>query len=512
MISIGIDVGGTHTDGALLIGDQVHASCKTVTTANITDGIDRLLQQLLMQGGVVSTQIDTIMLGTTHFLNALTERKHLTKVAVIRLCLPAASFLLPFTDWPLDAKAAINGGSYLLSGGYQYDGKEISALNEKELQVIAKEIKARDIKAVAISSVFSFINPAMELRAAEIIRAENPAVYLSMSHCFMRPGLLERENVAVINAALMPYAEIVLQAIQNSFSHNKTTAKLYLNRNDGTLMSIEQAKKLPILTFASGPTNSMRGAAKLTGLQNALVVDIGGTTTDIGVLHNGFPRSRANHCYISGIRCHFSIPDVLSIGLGGGSVVNTQQGLIIGPLSVGAKLMEEALVFGGKQLTLTDIYVVKNALQLGDCKHVAHISHHLVDEVARYVTNELEVAIDTVKASKNMLPVIVVGGGNFMVNELLSGVSDLIKPQWADVANAVGAAMGEIAGDEDSVYDYDLVTREVCMQEAKQKAITKAIANGALSTTVEVIEINEVPIPYLPGKITRLQVRAIGKL
>jgi N-methylhydantoinase A/oxoprolinase/acetone carboxylase beta subunit len=512
MVTIGIDIGGTNTDGALLINDEVHSCSKIITTDNITDGIDQMLTQLLTQSNIAPDQVIAVMLGTTHFLNALIQRKNLTKVAVIRLCLPASSFLLPFTDWPDDAKMAIDGGSYLLHGGYQYDGSEISPLDEKKLRMVAKEIKERGLKAVAISSIFSFINSAMELRAAQIIREENPDICVSMSHYFMRAGLLERENVTIINAALMPYSAIILQSIQNGFLHGKTSANLYLNRNDGTLMNIVQARDMPVLTFASGPTNSMRGAAKLTGIKHALVIDIGGTSSDIGVLNNGFPRSRSNHCYIGGVRCHFSIPDVLSIGLGGGSLIDTQEGLKVGPASTGSKLINEALIFGGGQLTLTDIYVAKGKLQLGRREHLQYLSDHLIDEVITHVRNTLEAAIDSMRVSEKLLPLIVVGGGSFMIDEAMRGFSSLIKPQWANMANAVGAAMGEISGDYDTVYDYDLSSREIYIEEAKQKAMDNAITQGADPATVEIIEVGEISIPYLPGRLTRVQARAVGKL
>ena len=116
------------------------------------------------------------------------------------------------------------------------------------------------------------------------------------------------------------------------------------------------AEKFPVLTFASGPTNSMRGAAFLSGVHDAIVVDIGGTTSDVGSLQKGFPRQATVAVEVGGVRTNFRMPDVFSIGLGGGSlVVETGDGIKVGPTSVGYRIVSEALIFGGTTLTTTDV-------------------------------------------------------------------------------------------------------------------------------------------------------------
>ena len=110
----------------------------------------------------------------------------------------------------------------------------------------------------------------------------------------------------------------------------KIEAPFFISQNDGTLMAPEHVERYPVLTFASGPTNSMRGAALLAGLKEAMVVDIGGTTSDVGMLMHGFPREAAVSVDIGGVRTNFRMPDVLAIGLGGGSLVR-EDGARIGP-------------------------------------------------------------------------------------------------------------------------------------------------------------------------------------
>ena len=137
-------------------------------------------------------------------------------------------------------------------------------------------------------------------------------------------------------------------------------------------MEAAAATALPVMTFASGPTNSMRGAAFLSGLADAMVVDVGGTSTDIGQLRRGFPREANSVVEVGGVRTLFRMPDLLSIGLGGGSLV-ARDPLAVGPQSVGYRLTREALVFGGDTLTATDAAVAAGIADIGDRRRVADL-------------------------------------------------------------------------------------------------------------------------------------------
>ena len=123
----------------------------------------------------------------------------------------------------------------------------------------------------------------MEQRAAAIVAEEIPGVRLSLSHEIGRIGLLERENAAIMNACLVDLAFAVVSSFRRALEELRS-APFFISQNDGTLMMPEFVEKYPVLTFASGPTNTMRGAAFLSGLKDAMVVDIGGTTSDVGVL------------------------------------------------------------------------------------------------------------------------------------------------------------------------------------------------------------------------------------
>lgn len=161
-------------------------------------------------------------------------------------------------------------------------------------------------------------------------------------------------------------------------------------------MTMEYARRYPILTIACGPTNSIRGASYLSKMENAVVIDVGGTTTDFGVIQNGFPRESSVAVTIGGVRTNFRMPDVISIGLGGGSIVRERPdgSVTVGPDSVGYRITEEALVFGGSVCTATDIAVRLGMTDLGDPVKVAHLSEEFAQKAMAAIVQLAEDAID----------------------------------------------------------------------------------------------------------------------
>ena len=152
---IGIDVGGTNTDAVVMNGRIVVATTKTPTTENITDGIVTALSAVVSESGLDVKKLDGVMIGTTHFTNAMVERRRLEQTACIRLGLPATVCLPPLVDWPDDIANVLGRHTYLAHGGHEFDGREISAFDRNEIRDIAKSIQDKSINAVAISSVFS---------------------------------------------------------------------------------------------------------------------------------------------------------------------------------------------------------------------------------------------------------------------------------------------------------------------------------------------------------------------
>src|SRR5262249_37660180 len=175
-------------------------------------------------------------------------------------------------------------------------------------------------------------------------------------------------------------------------------------------MSAEVATTLPVMSFSSGATNSMRGAAFLSRLGDAMVIDVGGTSTDVGQLRRGFPRAANSVVEVGGVRTLFRMPDLLSIGLGGGSVIERDP-FALGPKSVGYRLTAEALVFGGKTLPATDVAVAAGLTEIGDRGAVAGLPRDLVAAVLNEARRRIEDAVDRMKTEAGDLPLIAVGGG-----------------------------------------------------------------------------------------------------
>src|SRR5215216_5713579 len=167
-LRIGIDVGGTNTDAVLMDGLTVVSKIKTPTTEDVTSGITTALRHVLETSGTATSAIAGVMIGTTHFTNAVVERRRLQPTAAIRLGLPATAALPPMIDWPPDLRDTLGHHYFLCHGGYEFDGREISKFDPDEIRSAAADINAKGVTAIAVSSVFSPVNPAMEEEATSI--------------------------------------------------------------------------------------------------------------------------------------------------------------------------------------------------------------------------------------------------------------------------------------------------------------------------------------------------------
>jgi N-methylhydantoinase A/oxoprolinase/acetone carboxylase beta subunit len=507
MKRIGVDVGGTHTDAVLMSDDQVIASVKAPTTVDVMRGIENALAELL--SCVPDRDVRAVMIGTTHYTNAVVERKRLNCAAAIRICLPASASLPPFCDWPADLAARVNGGVYLVRGGHEYDGREIVPLDERAIASAARQLRAAQVNAVAISAVFSPTCGDAESRAAEIVRNEHPEAQITCSSALGRIGLLERENVALLNAALIELASEMTHSMETALSASGIEAELFITQNDGTIARADTARQHPVYSFASGPVNSMRGAALLGGVPDAMVCDVGGTTTDVGCLINGFPRQANNVVQIGGVRTLFRIPDVLSIGIGGGTIIRQADAIQVGPHSVGYQLTKKALVFGGDTLTCTDIAVAAGLIDIGDKSRVAHLPATTVDAALHTIHDQISQTVDRMKNSAAEVPLLAVGGGSMLVPDNVPGISHVLRVPHDGVANAVGAAIAQISGETDRIYRD--TERDQALADAREHAIARAVEGGANAATIEVVESEDFPLSYLPGKALRVRVRVVGQ-
>ena len=425
MIRIGIDVGGTNTDAVLMDGQEVLHAIKTPTTADVTSGVLKALEMVLE--GRETGNVAGVMIGTTHFTNAIVQRRELAPTAIVRLGLPATQSLPPMVSWPDDLRQALGGHIYLAHGGWEFDRRPLSPLDPDELRGIALETKNKGVKNIAISAVFSPINTSIETDAATIIKEVHPDAEITVSSEIGRVGLLERKNAAIINACLHDLGHKTVRAFR-----------------------------------------------------------------------------------VGDVRTNFRMPDVLSIGLGGGSLIGIEP-LSVGPVSIGFRLPEKALVFGGDTLTASDIAVAAGMAQMGDASRVAHLEPALVEAVTARIEQMIAEVVDRMLLTPEPVPVIVVGGGSVLVKDQVAGLVT-IKPKHFAVANAVGAAIAQISGEVDRVYSLASQAREAVLEEAKKEAIGRAVKAGADPSSVEIVEVEDVPLAYLPGNATRVRIKAVGDL
>jgi N-methylhydantoinase A/oxoprolinase/acetone carboxylase beta subunit len=523
LVRIGVDVGGTNTDAVLMDGAAIVAWTKQPTTADVSSGVAAAIRAVLSQGALAPAAVQAVMIGTTHFTNALVERTRLDPVGVLRLASPSGEALPPLTGWPDELRSCIGDHASLLPGGYEVDGREIAPFDAGKVRAAVKELRTRGIRSIAISSAFAPINASMEEQAAAIVRADYPDAVITVSNAIGRIGFIERENAAILNAALTSLAANVVASFEQALAQIGIAAPLYISQNDGTLISAAQAAAFPVLTMGSGPTNSMRGAAFLTGVTDAIVMDVGGTTTDIGVLANGFPRESSIAVDIGGVRTNFRMPDILAIGLGGGTRVHLDpslyaagelaaEALEVGPDSVGYRIAQDALLFGGSTLTSSDVAVAAGRAAFGDRAGLPEFSPAVLGTVWNRFQAILEEGVDRMKTTRGDATILAVGGGNFLIADTLKGAAQVIRPPHAAVANAVGAAIAQVGAQAEQIVAYDQVPRATAIEKMREEVTARAVAAGGDPASVQIVEVDEVFLSYLPGRAAQLRVRAVADL
>ncbi|KAG9696079.1 beta subunit of N-methylhydantoinase A/acetone carboxylase, partial [Aureobasidium melanogenum] len=528
-IRIGVDVGGTNTDAVAIDTSQQHtesrgllAHFKTPTTPDVTRGIETAIRAILDISKLSTSDIVSVTVGTTHFINAAIEHdaRRLNKVAVIRLSKSFLREVPPFSDFPPGLAAIINGYVGYVDGGLHIDGSQESPIVESQIVERCAEIKALGLSSVVIAGVFSPIDEIFhqEEQVRKIVLRELPDVEVVCSHEVANIGFLERENASILNAAILDYAKRTVSGFRRAMKSLQLSCRLFFTQNDGTLLDSASAARFPIRTFASGMTNSMRGAAYLaahdTRKSSAIVIDIGGTTSDVGVLlPSGLPRQAAAYVTVAGVRMNYAMPHLHSIGLGGGTMVrkHADNKIIVGPDSVGHYLARDALVFGGDILTASDIAVAAGKAKIGDGTLVKHLDAKEVADAQCSIKALLERAIDVIKTSPDPMPVLLVGGGAVIAPTTLLGASELTLPPFHDVANAVGAAISKVGGVVDTIQDVSGQTFEQAERKAKQIAIQRATDAGALKDSIIIAEVESLPVSYVANQL-RTIVKAVGEL
>ncbi len=511
---IGIDIGGTNTDAVLVnCHEQIVFSCKTTTTSDIVTGFTNAITKILREAQVSPCSIKELLVGTTHATNALLQNKDLATVGVIRIA-GNKPMLPPCYAWPVKAREAIFKGMVTVNGGFECHGSSITQFCPDEVIQATHTLLQQGAESIAIVGVFSPLNNEQELMAQRIVHEIAGKEFpVTISSGLGGIGFIERENSAILNSALKKSILNGFKTLQNALIALSINARLFITQNNGTVISLDQALEYPVITLSAGPTNSFIGASRLAKLSDAIVVDIGGTSTDVGMVLTNFPRRTLNNSHIAGIILNFSMPDVISVSLGGGSYITNDDNNAwhVGPSSSGAKVLAESYSLGGKHLTLTDVAIVCNSIKIesADSARVP-LTNGQALVIMKQIRTIIISIIHRVAGPKKELPIILVGGGaHFIPMDLLTQYFNICIPQHAHVANAYGAALAEISGTVDAVVS--LSQRDIILNKLQDEALSLAIAQGADQKTTRIVNQQIVPFHYVPNNMARVIITAAGK-
>jgi N-methylhydantoinase A/oxoprolinase/acetone carboxylase beta subunit len=356
-IRIGLDTGGTYTDAVAL--DQqgrVVAAAKALTTHwDLAVGLAEAIRAVLDKLGSPASRehVTLVSVSTTLATNAVVENRFS----------PICTLLIGFDERMVERSGLRRAGGVIVRvrGGHDPAGEESERLDESAIETAVREYDAR-VEAFAVASMFSVRNPAHERRARECIRSISSRPVTCSHELSSQLDAPKRALTAALNARLTPQIAHLLEALRTVLQLESISAPMMIVKGDGTLMRAEVALEYPVETVLSGPAASVVGAGFLSGLQDFLVADMGGTTTDVAIVTDGRPSVRAEGAVVGGWRTMVEAIDVHTCGLGGDSEVyfDRDHRLTVGPRKV-APLSLAAQQYPG---LLTDLRQLAGASRL----------------------------------------------------------------------------------------------------------------------------------------------------
>ena len=331
---LGIDTGGTYTDAVLWSPEPapsgtVLAKAKSLTTRHdLAVGISGAVERVIDLAGAAPSSIKLVSMSTTLATNALVEGQG-GRVALV---------MIGFADEDLDRaglRSALGSDPLIvLPGGHDVHGNERrleTAVLEEQLPALAQSVSG-----FAVCAYFAVRNPAHERAVSEMIRQRTGLPVTSSHELSSRLGGPRRALTTLLNARLISMLDRLVDATEGFMATSGITAPLMVVRGDGALVSAAFARRRPIETILSGPAASLVGARHMTGLDDAIVSDIGGTTTDVAVLDKGRPRLDPEGATVGGYRTMVEAVAMRTFGLGGDSEIGLDDGglrprLLLGP-------------------------------------------------------------------------------------------------------------------------------------------------------------------------------------
>lgn len=339
---IGLDVGGTHTDVILLDGRQLVREVKIATDPDnlfqtLQTGLDAIIE------GIDPQSIRRAVLSTTLATNLVAQQK-----------LPAVGMVVAGGPGIDPRHYRTNGLYFTVDGAQDHRGREIQALNGNELQSIGAELKEQGIRYAGVVSKFSVRNPEQEVKMAALLQPYVEMVF--MGHQFSgNLNFPRRIATTYLNCAVYPVHKKFFKAVQESLTLKGLTMPIRILRPDGGNMNIESSVDHPAQTILSGPSASVMGAISSAPSQGTcLVLDIGGTTTDMAVLVDKAPLLAPLGIEVSHYKTLIRALQTKSISIGGDSIVQVKEG----KLTIGPERQGKAMAYGGPEPTPTDAFYV----------------------------------------------------------------------------------------------------------------------------------------------------------
>jgi N-methylhydantoinase A/oxoprolinase/acetone carboxylase beta subunit len=404
-LGLGIDTGGTYTDAVIIDLDSknVIAKAKSPTTyQDLSVGILNALDGVLTQGGFAKENVSLVGLSTTLATNSILQGRG-GEVGLIGIGWQ------PEKDWKLGCKK-----SCFIKGGFDSIGRTVEPLDKEELKEAIKEV-SQGVDALVVSCIFGVYNSWQESEAADMIK-EMTVLPVVMGHTLTGElGIKERTVTAILNAKLIPIIEDFLASVKSSLANRGIHARILVFKGDGGLMTIETAMQRPVETILSGPAASLIGGKVLSGLDTSILVDVGGTSTDIAYLDDGFPRINLDGAMVGQWRTRVKALDMWTCGLGGDSAVRVGRNgdLIIGPdrvvpLAIAATMrndLKQAMEANGE----TTYYVAGK----GDLKNLTEsesiIYHYLAQEGPRSLFETMDAVKDVILVKDTLVALMTRG-------------------------------------------------------------------------------------------------------
>lgn len=372
---LGVDVGGTFTD-VLLFDDKTGESHKTKVPSTPDDPSRAVVngtRDICEIAGITAGEIDYFLHGTTVATNAVLEGKGARVGLVVtegyRQILQIARSFVPgglaaWIVWPKPEPMAALEDTIEVSGRMNAFGSEIRPIDENQVREAMKALKKRDIEAITICLMNSYVNGEHELEIARIAKEYFPDLSISISHEVL-PEMMEYERAltTTANSSVRPIVSRYVSNLESELRKMGMEGQLNLLRSDGGLMSAAKSQSDPVNLLMSGPAGGVTGAlwvAKNAGYKNILTLDVGGTSTDVALIENAEPRL-VRDTAVGHLKVRASSLDVKTVGAGGGSIAHVPEltkALRVGPESAGAVPGPACYSKGGDLPTVTDANVV----------------------------------------------------------------------------------------------------------------------------------------------------------